>query len=84
MLRVAVTEESRSEPSYQVLLTTGNDTVRDILTRKHVNPDTSNIFVNGKLIKEFDKMLSTFTRETTIFITIKSKVIDRTRRASDK
>ena len=87
MLRVAIVEESRNDPDYQVLMMRETDTLMDILTHKKLNPDTKNIFVNGKLVKEESLVndLRTFGRiGTTLFITIKCKTVDRPRRASSK
>ena len=87
MLRVAIIEESRNDPGYQVVITKETDTVMDILTHKRINPETNNIFVNGKLMKEESLTvgLRTFVGDRgTVFITIKCKTVDRPRRASSK
>ena len=87
MLRVAIVEESRNEPNYQVIRTKETDTVMDILTHQKVNPATNNIFVNGQLVKEesLDACLRTFGGGgAMIFITIKCKTFERPKRASSK
>ena len=87
MLRVAIVEESRNDHDYQVIMTRETDTIMDILTHRRVNPETKNIFVNGRYVKEesLAKGLRTFGGiGTTIFITIKCKTVDRPRRASSK
>lgn len=82
MLRVAISEASEDEPSYKIVMSTGTDTITDILNAKKINIKTHNVFINGKHIKEelLTTPLSSFSgKENMLFITIKQKTIDKQR-----
>ena len=84
MLKISIIEDTDSEVGYQTLLSTGSDTLSDILRLKQFNPERLDIFVNGRKIKDnlFQTPLRDFKRqETTIYITFKTKTVDP-RRAS--
>ena len=86
MLRVALINETDESSGYQMLLSTGTDTISDILRLKQIDPKTKNIFLNGSRVKEelYDQPLTHFNVKTTMFITVKYKSFYNPRRASSK
>ena len=87
MIRIAFTKESKNDSSYEMLLSSESNTVNDLLREKRVNTETKNVFVNGKRLKpeEYQRTMKEFTKTGAIvFITVKYKTFDKSRRASDK
>ena len=85
MLRISFSEELKDDSLYQTIMVSETETVRNILTRRNINPQTRNVFLNGSLVNEesLGKTLKEFgIKSATLFLTVKFKTVDRPRRAS--